>query len=102
MRATDQRILQAIVSGTLTDAQRRAITDIVAGGVTDNDRLSLLLSQAQAARALNISRFTFYRLEKLGKVKPIFLTADLKRYRRSDIEMVAAVGFEQDQRVEDL
>jgi excisionase family DNA binding protein len=55
--------------------------------------LPLLLTVAQAARQLEVSRFTIRRLEKGGKLKPVMITPDLKRFRRADIEAFAAGGI---------
>ena len=49
----------------------------------------LLLSQAEAARLTNCSRFTILRLERAGKLKPVYITPGLKRYRRADLEAFA-------------
>jgi excisionase family DNA binding protein len=50
---------------------------------------ALLLSQAETAATLGCSRFTVRKLEKSGKLVPIFLTGDLKRFRRADVEAIA-------------
>ncbi len=52
----------------------------------------LLLSQAEAARVLNCSRFTIRRLEQQGTLKAVYLTPRLKRYRFADVQALAAAG----------
>ncbi len=52
---------------------------------------SLLLSQAETARALNCSRWTVRNLVLDGALKPISLRG-LKRFRRGDILKLAEQG----------
>lgn len=89
MTAVDQKILQAVVSGKLTAAQRKAILGIVSASASP-EALPLLLTQAQAARVLQCSRFTIRRLVREGRIRPILLTPDLARYRAEEIQALAA------------
>ena len=52
---------------------------------------SLLLTQAQVSRLLNCSRWSVKRLVQDGLLKPVQLRG-LTRYRRVDIEQLAAGG----------
>jgi DNA-binding XRE family transcriptional regulator len=90
MIGMDKSIMKAILSGELSHEQKRAIANIIQKRATGtNEEKSLLVSQADVARMLRISRFTVYRMEKEGRIKPVYLTKDLKRYRRKDIEEMA-------------
>ena len=51
----------------------------------------LLLSQAEAARVLSISRVSLWRLVKEGVITPVEI-GGIKRYRMSDLERIAARG----------
>ncbi len=46
----------------------------------------MLLTIAQAALELAVSKRTIYRLIKSGQITPIHLTADAPRIRRQDLE----------------
>ena len=95
MTAGDQLILKAIVNGNLTEAQREAIRGILANakGASDEPQ-PLLLTQAEVARQLRCSRFTIRKLVKEGRLKPVFLTPDLARYRTEDVQLIAAGGIQ--------
>jgi len=56
----------------------------------DGQGLPLLLSQAQTARRLGCSRFTIRRLEKQGRLKAVHLTPRYRKFRRADVEALAA------------
>ena len=93
MTAGDQRILKAIVNGSLTEAQRKDILGILANGGASEPQ-PLLLTQAEVARQLRCSRFTIRKLVKEGRLKPVFLTPDLARYRTEDVQLIAAGGIQ--------
>ena len=53
---------------------------------------SILLTQAQAAKLLSVSRMTVYRMVKDGILHPVIIRSgerSLKRYKRSEIETIA-------------
>lgn len=56
--------------------------------VLDGGTEPLLAHQAKAARILDCSRFTLRRLEKDGKIHPVFIRG-LKRYKLSEIRALA-------------
>lgn len=45
-----------------------------------------LLTTKQACEALNISRTTLWKLEKLYRIRPVQKLLPVKRYRLSDVE----------------
>ena len=49
----------------------------------------LLLTQAQAARALAVSRVTIYRMVRSEELSPVLIRG-LKRYRFEDLKRLAA------------
>ena len=85
MKATDQKILQAVVSGGLTDHQRKAILEILTNGAVNREPQPLLLTQTQKARQLGVSHFTVRKLTKAGKLRPVELLPGLVRYRAEEL-----------------
>ena len=51
----------------------------------------LLLSQAEAARVLSISRVSLWRLVKDGVITPVHI-GGIRRYRLRDLQRIAAGG----------
>lgn len=49
------------------------------------EKTGALLTQAQKARQLGVSRFTVRKLTKLGRLHPIELLPGLLRYRAGDL-----------------
>lgn len=47
-----------------------------------------LLTTKQTCEALNISRTTLWKLEKLYRIRPVQKLLPTKRYRLSDIEKI--------------
>lgn len=47
-----------------------------------------LLTTRQTCEALNISRTTLWKLEKLYRIRPVQKLLPTKRYRLSDIEKI--------------
>ena len=47
-----------------------------------------LLTTKQTCKALNISRTTLWKLEKLYRIRPVQKLLPTKRYRLSDIEKI--------------
>lgn len=47
-----------------------------------------LLTTKQTCEALNISRTTLWKLEKLYRIRPVQKLLPVKRYRLSDIEKI--------------
>lgn len=94
MQQTTRSILLAALKqdGSFTPSQIAEAMAILAGkSKLGGESLSLLLTQAQVARLLNCSRWSVKRLVQDGLLKPVKLRG-LTRYRRVDIEQLAAGG----------
>ena len=92
MRCAAQKLVQRLVGGQTTPAQERAMLRALEGREPDRpDPIPLLLTQADAARLLNCSRFTVRRMQLEGTLEPVFLRG-LMRFRYVDIERLAAEG----------
>ncbi len=48
----------------------------------------ILVTQAQAARLLGVSRITVYRMVQEGELEPVIIRG-MRRYRREDLERIA-------------
>lgn len=94
MQQTTRSILLAALKqdGSFTPSQIAEAMAILGGkSQSGSEPLSLLLTQAQVSRLLNCSRWSVKRLVQDRLLKPIKLRG-LTRYRRIDIEQLAAGG----------
>ncbi len=72
-------------------ADRKAGALAYLSGQADVLLPKLLLSQAEAARVLSISRVSMWRLVKESVITPVEI-GGIKRYRLADLERLAAGG----------
>lgn len=83
----------------LVIAPRKKQEDIIGAGLRvleGREDNALLYSASQAARLLNFSRQTLWRLTKENKLQPVNIRG-LKRYRRSDlIALIEGGGTDHD------
>ena len=56
--------------------------------LSDKPEEALCYKASQAAKLLNISYQTFWRLCREGKIKPVILHGRLKRYSRKELERI--------------
>ena len=68
--------------------RQRQSAMLAARRVLDGKPTALLVSQAEAARLLSISRVTVYRMVKDGMLHPVKLRGAV-RYRLSELEQLA-------------
>lgn len=94
MKKTTRRIMQATLAADETirhDQRVAAISILSERGAASAPTLPLLFTQAQAARLLNVSRATIFRMTRNGELHPILIRG-LRRYRRADLEEIACKG----------
>jgi hypothetical protein len=77
----------SLQAADVNDNKRAAIMAILNDdkGTVGAELPPALLTQAQKARQLNISRFTVRKLTKLGKLHPVELLPGLLRYRPEEL-----------------
>ena len=71
----------------MSPEQRQAVLETV----SENHRhlgSGVLLTQAEAAKYLNVFRSTIFRMRRDNDLTPVFVRG-LKRYRREDLETIA-------------
>ena len=92
MKKNTSQIVRAALMGdeTIRPDLRDAVLSVLSEK-GQNGMLPLLVTQAQAARMLNVSRVTIFRMVRDGQLVPVTLRG-LKRYRREDIESIAKNG----------
>lgn len=92
MKKNTSQIVRAVLQGddTIRADQRDTVLAVLSekgqGGA-----LPLLVTQAQAARMLSVSRITIFRMVRDGQLAPV-LVRGLRRYRREDLERIAKHG----------
>ena len=74
----------------ITKEQREAVLAALTGRCVGEKPLSPLLSQVEAARYLNCSRFTIWRMVQDGTLHPVMVRG-LVRYKRVDLEKIAGL-----------
>lgn len=74
----------------ITKEQRDAVVAALSGKHVGNKPLSPLLNQAEAARFLNCSRFTIWRMVKDDMLHPVTIRG-LVRYKRIELEKIACL-----------
>lgn len=84
-------IVQALLAAP--DDKRTAALRVLRGEAKDTEVESgpLLYSVAQAARRLNISRSTVWRVMRARNIKKVELYPGCERIRRADVEALAGV-----------
>jgi hypothetical protein len=95
MTKNTELILRATLKadGTIPDQQITDALAVLRGGQVPNGKrqiLPLLLNQAQAAELGGFSRFTMARMRKSGRIRPVEVLPGFFKYRRADIENMAA------------
>jgi len=96
MKSPTRQIIRAAIEADDTVSTRQAeaalsILDERPARDPSGGPPSLLLTQAEVARMLNISRFTVRRLVLDGRLDPVKLRG-LTRFRRQDVERLAGNG----------
>ena len=74
----------------ITKEQRDAVVAALSAKRVGDKSPSPLLSQAEAARFLNCSRFTIWRMVKDGTLHPVMVRG-LVRYKRVELEKIAGL-----------
>ncbi len=74
----------------MTNAKLKAMKTLLTED-RPKEQPSLLMSQAEVARAWHVSRLTIYRMTKDAVLHPVMLRG-VKRFRRDEIEKVARGG----------
>jgi excisionase family DNA binding protein len=74
----------------ITKEQRDTVVAALSGKHIGDKPISPLLSQAGAARYLNCSRFTIWRMVKDGTLHPVTIRG-LVRYKRVELEKIAGL-----------
>ena len=74
----------------ITKEQRDAVLAALTGRCVGDKPLSPLLTQAEAARYLNCSRFTIRRMVKDDTLHPVTVRG-LVRYKRVELEKIAGL-----------
>ena len=97
MNATTRMIIEnlAAADATLSEQERQAVERLLKGGGALRPLFSgesLLMTQKEAARLLNVSRVTLWRLTRKGIFQPVEISPGTLRYRREEIESFARVG----------
>ena len=91
MKKSTCRIVMAALAAdeTVENDQRAAAIAVLRERTTAKTPMPLLLTQAQVARLLGVSRYTVWRMTKEGQLPRVLVMASM-RYRRSDIEDLVA------------
>ncbi len=92
MKTANQAILDTVLKtdSTVSDHQRESVVAILNGKTPPTQ--PLLLNQSQVAQTFGTSRQTVWAMAKNGALHPIKLTSGLLRYRREEVEAIAAKG----------
>ena len=98
MKRSMSQIIRAALAAdeSVRPDQRDAVMAILTEKRPANDRSvpqALLVTQAEAGRLLNVSRFTIRRLVEDGGLHPVNLRG-VRRCNRKEIEKVASGGTE--------
>ena len=89
MKPHTARAIRAILDGDeqVRDDQRASVLAVL--NERGETRIEpFLVTQAQAARLLNVSRSTMFRLARAGGLRPVAVRG-MRRYRLSDLRRVA-------------
>ena len=78
-------IVTAAQAAGVPECNIKAMLAVAEGGRTVREDALALMSQAQKARQLGVSRFTIRKMVATGILKPIELLPGLVRYRASDL-----------------
>jgi excisionase family DNA binding protein len=76
--------------------RRKAALRILKGEIplSNDPEQPLLLKVGPASRLMGVSKPTFYRLVKAGRIRPLNITNKAVFFRRRDIEVLAGIGHE--------
>ena len=93
MKPSTRQILKAVLNAddTITIQQQQEVMAILSNRPKEDPSLPLLLTQMQAARLLNVSRATIFRMVRGGQIHPVQIHGAM-RYRREEIEVIARKG----------
>jgi excisionase family DNA binding protein len=93
MKKSTRQIIKILLEAddTIPIEHQRNIWEVVTNRPKDDSSLPLLLTQAQAAALLGMSRISVHRLVQAGKM-PRVKILDCWRYHRADIEELARNG----------
>jgi hypothetical protein len=83
-KANRQVIVAAARAAGLSQEKIAAMMATADDKAAANQEQPALLTQAQKARQLNVSRFTIRKLTRLGRLKPVELLPGLLRYRSGE------------------
>ena len=83
---SNDRLIQAVFTAT-DDAKESALEILEGRAISSSESLSdpLLLQMGDAAKLLNISRATLWRMIRAGRLNKIEIYPNAYRLRRSDI-----------------
>ena len=85
-KGTSQLVRVALANdNTVRPDQRNAALAVLLDQLVE---MPLLLTQAQVAKMLSVSRVTIFRMVRDGEL-PVVTVRGLKRYRRTDVEALA-------------
>jgi predicted DNA-binding transcriptional regulator AlpA len=101
MNPTSRAIFQSVLGsdGTLTSAERSALQRVLNGETTEaispgrGESDQLLLSQKKAAKLLDVSRVTIWRMTKESALHPVEILPGTWRYPYSEIAALAGSGL---------
>ncbi len=90
MKTETRKAIRAVMAtdDTISADELQRASKLLLGREAIEAGRPLLLTQADAARLLGVSRITVYRMVKAGDVVPVKVRGAV-RYRRSDLESIA-------------